>query len=91
VDIAGVFPALTTPYADDGSVALDKFKLNIERYNKTAIAGCVVLGSTGESVLLSREESEALIMRARLKAGWITEADLAPPAADEAAAAEAQA
>src|SRR5246127_1885375 len=40
---------------------------------------------------LSREEAEALIMRARVKAGWITEADLAPPAADEAAAAEAQA
>ncbi len=34
----------------------------------------------------SREESEAMIMQARLKAGWITEADLAPPAAEEAAA-----
>ena len=29
---------------------------------------------------LSREEAEAMIMQARLKAGWITEADLAPPA-----------
>jgi hypothetical protein len=28
---------------------------------------------------LSREECEALIMQARLKAGWVTEADLAPP------------
>jgi 4-hydroxy-2-oxoglutarate aldolase len=65
VDIAGVFPALTTPYAEDGSVALDKFKGNIARYNKTAIAGCVVLGSTGESVLLSPEESEALLVAAR--------------------------
>jgi N utilization substance protein A len=27
---------------------------------------------------LSREEAEAIIMQARLKAGWITEADLAP-------------
>jgi N utilization substance protein A len=35
---------------------------------------------------LSREECEAIIMQARLKAGWITEADLAPPAAEEAAA-----
>jgi transcription termination/antitermination protein NusA len=39
---------------------------------------------------LSREDAEALIMQARLKAGWITEADLAPPAA-EAAPAEMQA
>jgi N utilization substance protein A len=29
---------------------------------------------------ISREEAEAMIMQARLKAGWITEADLAPPA-----------
>jgi len=39
---------------------------------------------------LSREDCEAMIMQARLKAGWITEADLAPPAeTEEAAAAEA--
>jgi len=30
---------------------------------------------------LSREEAEALVMQARLKAGWVNEADLAPPAA----------
>jgi N utilization substance protein A len=40
---------------------------------------------------VSREEAEAMIMQARLKAGWITEADLAPPPAEEAPAAEAPA
>jgi N utilization substance protein A len=40
---------------------------------------------------MSREEAEALIMQARLKAGWVTEADLAPPPAAEAAPAEAEA
>jgi len=30
-------------------------------------------------------------MQARLKAGWVSEADLAPPAAEEAPVAEAQA
>jgi N utilization substance protein A len=39
-----------------------------------------------EGFELSREECDALIMQARLKAGWITEADLAPPPAEEAAA-----
>jgi N utilization substance protein A len=34
---------------------------------------------------ISREEAEALIMQARVKAGWITEADLAPPPAEEPA------
>src|SRR5205823_1222199 len=45
-----------------------------------------------EGFELSREETEAMIMQARLKAGWITEADLAPPAdapADAEALAEA--
>jgi transcription termination/antitermination protein NusA len=45
-----------------------------------------------DGVDLSREEAEAMIMQARLKAGWITEADLAPPpTAEEAPAAEAPA
>src|SRR5712691_540604 len=35
---------------------------------------------------LAREECEAIIMQARLKAGWIPEADLAPPPAEEAPA-----
>jgi len=38
---------------------------------------------------VSREEAEDMILNARLKAGWITEADLAPPA-DEAEGVEAE-
>jgi transcription termination/antitermination protein NusA len=37
---------------------------------------------------LSREEAEAMVMQARLKAGWVSEADLAPPPAEETATAE---
>jgi N utilization substance protein A len=44
---------------------------------------------------LSREETEAIIMQARVKAGWISEADLVPPVAETseapAEASEAQA
>ncbi len=40
---------------------------------------------------LSREDAEAMIMQARLKAGWVTEADLALPPAPEAVTAEAAA
>ena len=39
---------------------------------------------------ITREDAEAMIMQARVKAGWITEADLAQPPA-EAAPAEAEA
>jgi len=43
-----------------------------------------------EGLEISREDAEAIVMQARLKAGWVTEADLAPPAAEaEPAAAEA--
>ena len=41
---------------------------------------------------ISREEAESLVMQARLKAGWVEEADLAPPpAVEEAPLPEAQA
>jgi N utilization substance protein A len=39
---------------------------------------------------MTREDAEAIIMQARLKAGWVSEADLAPPPAAEEAPAEAQ-
>jgi N utilization substance protein A len=32
-----------------------------------------------DGIEISREETEALIMQARVKAGWITEADLVKP------------
>jgi 4-hydroxy-2-oxoglutarate aldolase len=65
VEISGVFPALTTPYRDDGSVAAERLKENIARYNKIGLAGYVVLGSTGESVLLSGAEGELLLAAAK--------------------------
>lgn len=61
MNISGIFPALTTPYHQDGSVALDQFKADLARYNKTGLAGYVVLGSTGESVLLSSAEADSLL------------------------------
>jgi len=61
VNISGVFAALTTPYAHDGSVSLPDLKHNVHRYNQTDLAGYVALGSTGESVLLTRAEMDAVL------------------------------
>jgi 4-hydroxy-2-oxoglutarate aldolase len=61
MNINGIFPALTTPFASDESVSLSAVRENICRYNETAIAGFVVLGSTGESVMLSREEADVVL------------------------------
>ena len=56
-----MFPALTTPFAQDASVSLEDLKHNVQRYNKTEFAGYVALGSTGESVLLQRKEMDAIL------------------------------
>jgi 4-hydroxy-2-oxoglutarate aldolase len=65
MSITGIFPALTTPFADDGSVSLSAVRENIGRYNRTGLAGYVVLGSTGEAVMLSREEADAVLAATR--------------------------
>jgi 4-hydroxy-2-oxoglutarate aldolase len=62
MDLSGVYPALTTPFAADGSVSVADIKHNISRYNSTGLAGYVAMGSTGESVLLSHEEWETALI-----------------------------
>lgn len=58
--LEGVFIALTSPFAGDG-VSAAKIRENVEKYNRTDLSGYLVLGSTGESVLLSDDESERLV------------------------------
>jgi 4-hydroxy-tetrahydrodipicolinate synthase len=65
MQIRGIFPALVTPFAFDESVSLSGVRGNICRYNSTGVAGYVVLGSTGESVMLSREEADAVLSTAK--------------------------
>jgi 4-hydroxy-2-oxoglutarate aldolase len=54
--LSGIFSPLTTPFYPDGAVYFKKLEHNVERYSKTPLAGMVVLGSTGESVMLSDQE-----------------------------------
>ena len=63
--IHGIFPPITTPFTSDGTLALDRLRENIAKYNRTGLAGYVVVGSTGESVLLSRDEVEQVWGAAR--------------------------
>ena len=59
--IQGIFPALVTPFNSDESVSLTAVRDNVRLYNQTKIAGYVVLGSTGESVMLSRDEADSIL------------------------------
>ena len=61
----GIFPPITTPFYPDGKLYHKKLEHNVERYSKTPVAGIVVLGSTGEAILLSDEERRDVLKTAR--------------------------
>jgi dihydrodipicolinate synthase/N-acetylneuraminate lyase len=61
----GIFPPITTPFYPDGNVYFKKLESNVERYSRTPSAGIVVLGSTGEAVLLSDQERRDVLKSAR--------------------------
>jgi 4-hydroxy-2-oxoglutarate aldolase len=60
----GIFPPITTPFYPDGQVYFKKLEANVERYSKTPVAGIVVLGSTGEAVMLSDQERRDVLKAA---------------------------
>jgi N utilization substance protein A len=94
-DVEGITTAMLVRFGENGiktvedlaGCATDDLAGWTERKDGEAVRQAGIL----DGFELSREECEALIMQARLKAGWVTEADLAPaPPVEEAAATEAQ-
>lgn len=65
--LAGIFPALTTPF-EEGELSLSRFRANIEKYEACGLSGYLVLGSTGESVLMEEREGLAAIEAVRTAA-----------------------
>ncbi|MGA8761567.1 MAG: dihydrodipicolinate synthase family protein [Candidatus Sulfotelmatobacter sp.] len=61
----GIFPPITTPFYPDGNVYFKKLESNVERYSRTPAAGIVVLGSTGEAVMLSDQEGRDVLKSVR--------------------------
>jgi len=59
--LEGIFPAVTTPFYPDGRLYLKKIEHNVDRYSRTPVAGLVVLGSTGEAVMLGDDESRTVL------------------------------
>ena len=60
----GIFPPITTPFYPDDEVYYKKLEANVERYSRTPVAGIVVLGSTGEAILLSDQERRDVLKTA---------------------------
>jgi 4-hydroxy-2-oxoglutarate aldolase len=63
--LQGIFPPITTPFYPDGSVYYKKLEHNVERYSRTPASGIVVLGSTGEAIMLSDDERREVLKVAR--------------------------
>lgn len=61
----GILPPITTPFYPDGNVYYKKLEANVERYSRTPVSGLVVLGSTGEAILLSDQERRDVLKAAR--------------------------
>jgi dihydrodipicolinate synthase/N-acetylneuraminate lyase len=61
----GIFPPITTPFYPDGSVYFKKLEANVAQFSKTPVAGIVVLGSTGEAIMLSDQERRDVLRNAR--------------------------
>jgi len=54
--LEGIYPPIATPFDLDGNLYKAKLRHNVEKWNRTGLAGYVVCGSTGESVMLTPDE-----------------------------------
>src|SRR5277367_1274738 len=63
--LEGIFSAITTPFYPDSQLYLRKLEHNVERYSRTPLSGLVVLGSTGEAVMLGDDETREVLRIAR--------------------------
>jgi 4-hydroxy-2-oxoglutarate aldolase len=58
--LQGIFPPIATPFDASGHIYPAKVQHNVEKWNRTSLSGYVVMGSTGESVMLTTEEKLAM-------------------------------
>ncbi|WP_336338055.1 4-hydroxy-tetrahydrodipicolinate synthase [Haloarcula brevis] len=56
IDFRGVFPAMCTPFHEDGSIDFETLRDDAQRLESAGVDGLVPVGSTGESATLSHDE-----------------------------------
>jgi 4-hydroxy-tetrahydrodipicolinate synthase len=52
----GVYPAMCTPFHEDGSIDFETLRADAQRLEAAGVAGLVPMGSTGESATVSHDE-----------------------------------
>ena len=66
IDLRGTFLPVTTPFDPvTGDVDVVAFRTNLRSWFQHPLAGILIAGSTGESVLLDDDEVESLLSAAR--------------------------
>jgi 4-hydroxy-2-oxoglutarate aldolase len=63
-ELEGVLIPVPTPFRGE-ALAVDRLTANLVRWNETALAGYVLLGSTGEFPLLTESEKDRVLVAAR--------------------------
>ena len=56
IDFTGVFPAMCTPFDDEGAIDFETLQTDARRLEAAGIDGLVPVGSTGESATLTHDE-----------------------------------
>jgi 4-hydroxy-2-oxoglutarate aldolase len=64
-EIRGVIPPVITPFTESGEVDHAALVSNLARWNRTALAGYLILGSNSEFVYLTHEEKIRILEVAR--------------------------
>jgi len=65
LQLNGIFPPIPTPFNTKGEIATQMLAKNLTHWNRFDLRGFVVLGSNGESVLLSEKEKLRVLEAAR--------------------------
>ena len=65
INLAGIFPPISTPFTEQGEIAFDHLSANLSRWNEMPLDGYVVGGSNGEFVSQSFEERVAVVKAVR--------------------------
>src|SRR6266849_774698 len=58
--LQGIYADITTPFDHKGDIYKVKVQHNVEKWNRTTLAGYVVCGTAGEGALLAAEEKIAV-------------------------------
>ena len=65
LNLAGIFPPISTPFAENGEIDFDHLRSNLSRWNEWPLDGYVVGGSNGEFVSQTFDERVAVVKTVR--------------------------